>query len=104
MDQNEIDKKKREVLRWRIIQTLNIGRPLPLGEDTILQTVSGLDMSATQTDLRRELDYLELRKLVTIDGRGVAPQWTASLTRYGVDLAEYEIECEAGIARPQRYW
>lgn len=28
--------------------------------------------------------------------------WAAELTRYGVDIVEYTIGCEPGIARPPR--
>jgi len=30
--------------------------------------------------------------------------WTAELTRHGVDVVEYTVECEPGIARPKKYW
>ena len=103
MDQAEVEKAQREVLRWRIIQALNIGRPWPLAEDTLHQTVAGPDMPVVQFDVRRELDYLETRKLVEIEGKGTA-KWAAKLTRYGIDLAEYVIDCEPGIARPVKYW
>lgn len=103
MDRDQLEKSRRETLRWRILQTLNIGRPLPVSEDILLQTVGGADMPITQHDLRRELDYLRGRELVEITGQGT-PQWHGSLTRYGADLAEYTIECQPGIARPVKYW
>lgn len=103
MDPNELEKDRREVLRWRILQATNISRPFPLAEDTLFQTVAGIDMPITEFDLRRELDYLEARKLLEIDGRG-SPKWYARLTRYGVDVAEYTLDCEPGIARPVKYW
>lgn len=103
MDAHEMEKQRREVLRWRIIQTLNIGRPYPVSEDILYQTVAGPDMPVTQHDMRKELDYLRIRELLTIKGQGTH-KWSALLTRYGVDLAEYEIDCEPGIARPQKYW
>ena len=30
--------------------------------------------------------------------------WFADLTHLGVDIAEYTIDCQAGIARPEKYW
>jgi hypothetical protein len=57
----------------------------------------------TRLELRRELDYLEERELLEISGRD-SVQWNAKLTRVGVDLVEYTIPCEPGIARPQKYW
>ena len=100
MDQNQ---KLKEVLRWRIMQTLNVGRPYPVGEDTILATVAGDDMPITPLDLRREMDYLEDRKLVCLTGKST-PIWAAELTHYGVDVVEYTLECHPGIARPPKYW
>jgi len=100
MDQNQ---KLKEVLRWRIMQTLNVGRPYSVGEDTILATVAGDDMPITPLDLRREMHYLEDRKLVILSGKK-SPVWTAELTHYGVDVVEYTVDCFPGIARPPKYW
>ncbi|MDI3259665.1 MAG: cytoplasmic protein [Sinobacteraceae bacterium] len=104
MDRDLIERTRREVLRWRVLQTLNIGRPYALSDDVLLQAVGGPDMPLTLHDLRRELDYLSTRGLVEIEGRGLHPRWDCKLTRHGVDLAEYEIDCEPGIARPAKYW
>ena len=104
MDPAELEKTRRETMRWRIIQTLHIGSPYALAEDTILQAVTGPDLPGTQLDVRKELTYLEARELIVIDGRGEAPLWRAQLTRHGTDLAEYTIPCEPGIGRPQKYW
>src|SRR5690625_3546554 len=104
MDPDELEKARRETLRSRIIQTLNISGEWPVSEDILLQAVGGLDMPVQVHDVRRALAYLDRRKLVTIARRGSAPQWEAKLSRHGVDLAEYAIDCEPGIARPQRYW
>ena len=99
----DLQKKQIEVLRWRILQTLNVGRPYPVSEEVILATVGGEDMPVTPLDLRRELDYLEDRNLIELSGRDTAC-WSAELTRYGVDVVEYTIDCHPGIARPQKYW
>ena len=99
----DLEKARREALRWRILQTLNVGRPYAVGEDVLLATVGGEDMPVTPMELRRELDYLEDRKLIELSGK-CNPLWSASLTRYGVDLVEYTVECDPGIARPGKYW
>ena len=31
-------------------------------------------------------------------------RWWSSLTRHGIDIAEYTVDCEPGIARPTKYW
>lgn len=104
MDPHQIEKSRRATLRWRIIQSLHIASPQPLADDVLMQAVAGPEMPLTEHDLRVELDYLARRSLITISGRGEQPQWDCALTRTGTDLAEYEIPCEAGIARPQKYW
>jgi len=98
----DLEKKRIEVLRWRILQTLNVGRPYPVPEDLIAK-VAGDDMSATPRELRRELDYLADRKLIVISGKDTTC-WDVSLTHHGVDVAEYTVECLPGIARPAKYW
>ncbi len=80
-----MEKQRRETLRWRIIQTLHIGSPYPVAEDVLLQAVGGPDMPIMQHDLRRELDYLERRRLITVSGRGMQPHWDCTLTRHGSD-------------------
>lgn len=97
------EKKRIEVLRWRILQTLDVGRPYPVPEDVIRATVSGEDMPATPKELRREMAYLEDRKLIIIAGKDTA-WWVAELTHHGVDVVEYTVECLPGIARPVKYW
>ncbi|MNP80095.1 hypothetical protein D3C76_1780910 [compost metagenome] len=54
-------------------------------------------------ELRRELDYLSDRSLVTLK-KSPAGVWICGLTHYGVDIAEYTIDCNPGIARPEKYW
>ena len=99
----DIARARREHLRWLIILTLNNARPIGAAEHLILTVAHADYPDATPQELRRELDYLEGRGLLDItktpDGR-----WLAKLTRYGVDIAEYTIDCEPGIARPAKYW
>lgn len=96
-------KVRRESLRWYIILTLNTSRPLDPHEAVVLSTIQGIFPDATSLELRRELDYLADRGLVTLNKQpgGV---WICGLTRYGADIAEYTIPCDPGIARPEKYW
>ncbi|HDS5467820.1 TPA: hypothetical protein QHY01_004518, partial [Enterobacter asburiae] len=50
-----------------------------------------------------ELDYLADRKMVDLEKKP-SGDWFADLTRLGVDLVEYTVECGPGIARPEKYW
>jgi len=96
-------KARREHLRWLILLTLNNARPIGAYEGPVLSVAQSEYPDATALELRRELDYLDDRELVKVtkkpDGR-----WFSELTRYGVDVAEYTVDCDPGIARPVKYW
>ena len=102
MNNPDITKARRESNRWSILQCLDSARPLGAGEGLILSALSSLTQM-TQLELRRELDYLQDRELVLITGRD-GPQWHGKLTRFGIDVVEYTVECHPGIARPVKYW
>jgi len=102
MNKPDLDKARRETNRWLILQCLECARPLGAGEALLLTALADT-VKITQLELRRELDYLQERELVEIHGRN-SPQWTAKLTRAGIDVVEYTVDCEPGIARPQKYW
>lgn len=98
----DMAKVRRETIRWQILLTLNNARPIGAFEKLVLSVIQSEFLDATQLEIRRELDYLEERDLVEIrrdpDGR-----WFCKLERYGVDLVEYTLPCEPGIARPEKY-
>ena len=96
-------KVRRESLRWYILLTLNTSRPVDPLEAVVLSTILGIFPDATSMELRRELDYLADRSLVTLKKQPVGV-WICGLTHYGVDIAEYTIDCNPGIARPEKYW
>ncbi len=99
----DMEKQRREQLRWILLLALNHARPYGLQEAVLLGTAQGVYPDATALEVRRELDYLENRRLVDIQ-RAPSGPWHGELTRYGVDIAEYTIQCEPGIARPPKYW
>ena len=96
-------KVRRESLRWLILLTLNNARPMGALEGPILSVAQSVYPDATQLELRRELDYLHGRELVQVVKSPSGP-WHAELSRHGVDVAEYTVDCEPGIARPAKYW
>lgn len=102
----DVARFRRELLRWLILLTLNNARPIGANEGTILMVSRAEFPDATRLELRRELDYLSDRELVNIvkQPSQSSAEWIAKLTRHGVDVAEYAVECEAGIARPEKYW
>ncbi len=99
----DMDRNRRETIRWYILVAVNSGRPEPVSEALVLSAIQSVPIECTARELRRELDYLEDRRLVELKRHEGAP-WAAELTRHGVDFVEYTIDAEAGIARPRKYW
>ena len=94
---------RREALRWLILLTLNTARPIGAYEGPVLSVAQAEYPDASPLELRRELDYLNDRQLVEVVKRP-SGTWHAELTREGVDVAEYTVDVEPGIARPVKYW
>lgn len=94
---------RRETIRWQILLTLNNARPVGTFDSVILSVVRSEYFDSTPLEIRRELDYLESRDLVKID-RKPDNRWLCELTRYGVDIVEYTLPVEPGIARPEKYF
>lgn len=92
-------KERRERERWFILRALDVARPEGSYLPSITDVVSTVYRDVTELEIKRELEYLSERDLVElrIDPTG---RWFAKLARYGVDLVEYAVECEPGIARP----
>lgn len=99
----DIQKVRRETIRWQILLTLNNARPVGAWEELVLSVIQATYTDATPLELRRELDYLADRKLVDLR-KEPSGRWFADLTRYGTDVAEYTVDCDPGIARPTKYW
>ena len=97
------EKARREGMRWHIINTLNKARPYTSSEVFLLDVMRGIYPDATAMELRQQLDYLKDRRLLVLT-KQPSGMWFADLNRLGEDIAEYTIECEAGIARPPKYW
>jgi hypothetical protein len=50
-------------------------------------------------EVKRELDYMKSRDLVSLRTNPLG-HVHAKLERYGIDIVEYTVDCEPGIARP----
>ena len=99
----DMAKTRRETIRWNLLRALDYARPMGASEHVLVATMQGLYPDSTQQEVRRELDYLADRRLVHVSGQHTGT-WLAELARYGVDIAEYTIDCGPGIARPPKYW
>lgn len=101
--QIDLEKSRREQVRWLILTALDAARPIGTTEHVILSPVREIIPDLTPRELRRELDYLEERGLAKLAHKDT-PNWRAELTRDGIDVVEYTVECDPGIARPPKYW
>ncbi|WP_199052403.1 hypothetical protein [Aquitalea sp. ASV15] len=96
-------KVRRESIRWYLVLAIYNARPNEITEDVIQQTMRAIIPDVSPLEVRKELDYLEDRVMVKLR-KEPSGRWWADITRYGVDLAEYTIDCQPGIARPEKYW
>lgn len=97
----QVARARREFVRWILLLTMNISRPTPVQLRLLVQVVQGEYPDCTDLEVRRELQYLQERALchVVTDPLGFV---SASLSRHGVDVAEYTVAVEPGIARPAK--
>jgi len=95
-----VARARREQIRWFLLVTLNVARPAGAPNLLLLSVIQATYEDATEQEIRRELDYLADRELVKID-KDPLDRWRCDLTRIGVDLVEYTIPVEPGIARPK---
>ena len=59
-------------------------------------------MSFDFQNIRRE--GMRWHLLNALDTKQPDGHWHSKLDRLGIDMVEYTIDCQAGIARPQKYW
>lgn len=95
------EKMRREFGRWVLLLTLYNGEPYGAWEEPLLSTLQGMYADATKNETRRQLEYLRERGLANID-KHFDGRWHCKLTRTGIDVMEYTVECDAGIARPPK--
>ena len=96
-------KIRRESLRWYLLVTLYNAAPVGCYEELLLVTLSAIYSDTTALEIRKEVAYLESRKLVAIR-KEPSGRWFAELYHYGTDIVEYSIDCLPGIARPVKTW
>lgn len=89
---------RREHLRWQCLSFLDGHRPAATTDIALLSLVQAVYADATIDELRREVDYLSMRELLTITERGGIGH--LKLTFQGVDVVEFTSACPPGIGRP----
>lgn len=98
--QAQMAKARRETMRWLLLVALNVARPTGMSLQAARSVIAATYADVTELELKRELDYLADRELVSIQ-RDPLGAWHAELTRTGVDVVEYTVPVEPGILRPQ---
>ena len=98
-----MQKIRREGMRWQILAMLDKARPITSHERFILDVIRGIYADATAVEVRQHLDYLADRRLIELV-KQPSGAWFADLSRLGVYIVEYTIDCQPGIARPEKYW
>lgn len=94
-----IEKIRREDIRWHLLAALNLSRPEGMYTEPLLAIVRASYPDSTHQEVRRHLDYLEARQMVSIV-KDPLDRWTVGLTRVGIDFVEYTIDAQPGISRP----
>lgn len=99
----DLENARRFEMRWLILRTLHAAQPSGLSEVMIRNVIEPVILDVTCNDIRRELDYLAERELVTLTYRE-SPVWRAKINNHGIDIVEYTVDCRPGIARPKKWW
>jgi len=101
MDHERLNHARSKMIRYRILRILDVGRPLPVGEGLIQEVLVDADLEATQTDVRKAMQYLADKRFVEINKPRGMPYWEGRLLPAGVDYIENPEHDEPGIARPR---
>lgn len=100
----DMAKMRREFMRWMLLIGLNNARASGGAAETLLLAIVQSEYAdATPVEVRAELDYLEERGLIHIE-KSPDGRWHADIGRYGIDVVEYTVDVDPGIARPKKVW
>src|SRR5260370_10700051 len=99
----EVEQKRREQARWRVLRVIDAGGPIAVSEQIIWRVLVDIKLSFSLIGIRRELAYMRDLGLVELEGEDTET-WFAKLTASGVDVVEYTFPAPAGVARPRKYW
>ncbi|GJM12782.1 MAG: hypothetical protein DHS20C12_11850 [Pseudohongiella sp.] len=100
MSLQDLEAQRHRLRRLRILQTLYMGRPNPMGDGLILQALKGdYDLSFSQSIVRNALDYLEDVNLVQLLKRE-SDLWVAKISSNGIDYLDGLSDPLPGVAQP----
>ncbi|MDM7320247.1 MAG: hypothetical protein P3W91_000795 [Fervidobacterium sp.] len=96
----DMERSRREYLRWIILLALYHARPYGASEGVILNACRDIPIMATLDMIRKELKSLEKRGLVVVKE---GAEWYAEITALGEDIVEYREDPPKGIYRPPQW-
>lgn len=100
----DMAKLRREVIRWILLVSLNSARASGGASETLLLYMIQAEYpDATPLEIRGQLEYLADRSLIKLEKRPDG-NWFADINHRGVDVVEYSVDCDPGIARPKKIW
>ncbi len=96
--------RRSEAMRWHVLTIIDTTRPSNVGatDAMCLDVLRSVYPDATLGEVREELQYLHKRELLELGDVGLGRPWRAVLTRHGMDVVDYTVAMEPGIARPLR--
>lgn len=99
-------KARREWLRWLVLYVLKNATGVGCNETRLMYMLGAAEgiEGLIRDELRAALIYLKVRELITLENGDHVVHWHAQLTRVGIDVVEYTVPCDPGIARPPRDW
>jgi len=100
MSELDLERARREELRWRVLVALDKQRPEFVAESILLSALRPEYPTLTAVELRCELDYLRDKELVELEGETGA-SWQARLALYGIDAVEGTAKAPRGVSRPE---
>ena len=100
-DAIDVEQKRREEARWRVLRVVDAGRPIGVSEQIIWRVLADIKLSLSIKAIRCELAYLRDLGLLELEGEE-SDTWFAKLTASGVDVVEYTVPSPAGVARPRQ--
>jgi DNA-binding transcriptional ArsR family regulator len=69
----DLEQKKREEARWRILRVIDAGRPIAVSEQIIWRVLLDIKLGLSLNAVRRELAYLRDHGLVELEGEAPRP-------------------------------
>lgn len=99
---SQVELERRREIRWRLLKVTSTSGIIPLSETLAQRTLHDIQYALSVEDVRRVAIYMEQKGLIQIDRSSL--EWAFQVTGDGMDVAEYNLGCPAGVGRPEKYW